>query len=130
MIIDLTKWNSYWGTSLGELPYGERVENITISLFNRLFPNIPKYEDIENENCITKYEQALMEQAQYFIDNDELLNGSVATGKVSESIEGYSYSLSKDFNITSNNDGIRISPNAYNYLEECGFTYMGIGGCK
>ena len=45
MIIDLTKWNSYWGTSLEELPYNERVEILSISLFNRLFPNIPKYEE-------------------------------------------------------------------------------------
>jgi hypothetical protein len=129
MIIDQAKWDAYFGAGFTPgFPNSQRLESQIISFFNRVFPNIPNYDDITDTNCIEKYEWALMEQMVFWSDNEDLQNGVIATGG-GFSIGKYSESGNSEQNVDINSNSKRISPSAYDYLAECGYTYMGIGGC-
>lgn len=129
MIITLEKWNNYFSLSLTELPFGAREETIALAFLYNTFPNLPKYEKITIAQCITNFENALMEQIEYFYQNDKLQNGSISTSG-GFSIEGYSENgLGNSTDVNSKSSVKRLSPIAYDYLSACGFTNMALGYC-
>lgn len=129
MIITLEMWNNYFNLSLSNLPFGVREEENSLTFFYSNLPNLPKYESITNEYQKKHFEYALMEQVNYIIKNIDLLNGKVVSSG-GFSIEGYSESgISKDNAVNINSTLKKFNPTAYDYLNICGYTYMGLGGC-
>jgi len=125
MLIDLQLWNTYFGTQLTELPFGEREEGISLSLFYSLFPNIPKDLTTIPINDYPYFEKALMEQLNFMIENASVIDGEVGN-ITNESIEGYSYSKDPNKSISSGNQTLRLSPNAENYIMQAKLGYMGV----
>ena len=125
MIIDLAKWNNYFGISLTDLPFGKREELNALTLFFTSFIHLPRYDTLTLQDDKEAFEYALMEQINHFIENDNLANGNVSN-LASFSIEGYSESFNAGNDIGINNKSKRISPNAYNYLQSKFWTYQGL----
>ena len=69
MLITLEIWNSYFGVNLVKLSFGAREEQIALSLFYYLFPNLPKYADLTDLEQQTTFEYALMEQINFMQEN-------------------------------------------------------------
>ena len=132
MIITQQKWDNYFGAEASPgFENSKRLESLSISLFNVIFPNIEKYEDITIDKCIEKYEEMLMEQNLFFRNNLDLLDGSITTD-AGFSLGKWSKSSSNDMNISNSDNAKRLSPNAYNLASECGWVYLGLnnGNCR
>ena len=128
MAIYLTEqeYADYFGIDLTEVPSDfVRLELLSISLFNSIFPNIPQNpEESLSETCYGFYKFAIAEQIMWLDTNPDSKEG-VSSITNSFSIGRYSATQSDQF--SSDELYKRLSTNAYTFLDQCGLTYSGLG---